>query len=45
MINFFKKNKIPIGVCISGHLDYKIRGRKELKLFLKIKMILKIFTQ
>lgn len=32
MINFFNLNKISVGVCISGHLDYKIRGPKRTKM-------------
>tara|TARA_B100000242_G_C42978882_1_gene454348 strand:+ start:8 stop:847 length:840 start_codon:yes stop_codon:yes gene_type:complete len=29
MFNFFFKKKIKLAVCISGHLDYKIRGPKR----------------
>ena len=36
MINFFKK-KNSIGVCISGHLDYKIRGPERTKIIFKNK--------
>ena len=37
MIDLFNKKKSSIGVCISGHLDYKIRGPKRTKIVLEKK--------
>ena len=43
MINFFNTNKISVGVCINGHLDYKIRGPKRTKMIFENKGNIKDF--
>jgi hypothetical protein len=43
MIDFLNNKKTSIGVCISGHLDYKIRGPQRTKMIFNKKKDIKEF--